>query len=794
MFDLIREHQLDFMLVMIGICAIISFFVLITAGLTRKRRIILLVTELSATFLLIADRLAYIYRGDVGTAGYYMVRIANFVVFFTTLSTLGGFNLYLSDLFTHDGKLKKVPLELRVCNALFIIGEILIVISQFTGLYYTFDEFNRYQRAPLYIICYIIPMLILILQLIAVIRHRKHLSTGIKISIIVFPALCIISSIAQLKLYGLSLTNITIVAVVIMLYIFALIDTNNKTERNIKKEIENLTGRSRRYRTAFEQTAHAVAGIIDSRDEYSNGHSERVAKLSSLIASMAGKSKDECEQIYYAGLLHDIGKIKSDLPKSGKLDKEEYENYKKYTTEGGRILEGIEEYPMLAEAASHHHEWYDGTGYPDGLKGDKIPEAARIIAVADSYDSMTTRKSYRDRIYEQRVKEEFIVGSGTKYDPEYSRIMVKIIDEKLISFEDVNEDRNEDSGDDLAKIDSGAYREDISKGIIINENVSVINIRSSRKAESDGFSSTAIILFDSLDGKVHDTERAIKEYSYIEYGEIWFDGHFISTNARNIKVESDIEDGGKEGDTEEYVITTGRFEDHLSINISNGKHKIDVTVALPDNSRYSFLALTGENRTIVTEGLTRTGTSMNSRSIPRIAEEISYINRLESDLKNTQVDSFRSAYTSAVTVKDESSIEFHSMSLPTSSLVWHCPSVLLYYSDDMKVGGPNYREYGLIRFDGEVVGDKDYVRNKMQVVKTDDFKGWEYWKEQNKKGIECRVDFKIVGRHIITTTENLGISIKVTTVLDQRSEVYAALTGDMCALTDIRVINKYSVL
>ena len=140
------------------------------------------------------------------------------------------------------------------------------------------------------------------------------------------------------------------------------------------------------------------------------------------------------------GLLHDVGKIgvpDEVINKPGQLTEEEFDQIKKHPVIGYQILSNIKEMPSLSTGARWHHERYDGTGYPDGLVGNEIPEAARIIAVADAYDAMTSNRSYRDQIPQDKVRSEFDKSSGTQFDPRFADIMMKMIDE------DVNYDMKE---------------------------------------------------------------------------------------------------------------------------------------------------------------------------------------------------------------------------------------------------------------------------------------------------------------------------------------------------------------
>ena len=180
------------------------------------------------------------------------------------------------------------------------------------------------------------------------------------------------------------------------------------------------------------QVVSALATAIDAKDQYTNGHSTRVAEYARRIAARAGCSVSEQEDIYMMGLLHDVGKIgvpDSVINKPGRLTPEEYELIKKHSVIGCGILESIKERPKLATGARWHHERYDGRGYPDGIAGDAIPEEARIIAVADAYDAMTSRRSYRDVMSQAAVRAEIEKGAGTQFDPRFAAVMLQMIDE-----------------------------------------------------------------------------------------------------------------------------------------------------------------------------------------------------------------------------------------------------------------------------------------------------------------------------------------------------------------------------
>ena len=148
----------------------------------------------------------------------------------------------------------------------------------------------------------------------------------------------------------------------------------------------------------------------------------------------------------------------------------------------------------------------------------------------------------------------------------------------------------------------------------------------------------------------------------------------------------------------------------------------------------------------------------------------------------------RSAATDGIVLTGNMSISFHSMSLPTARLIWHCPYAVIFYSKNGKVDGPDYKEYALIRLDGEDAENDKNATNKVIINKMDDFEGWDAWKKKNKEGFDGVISFVKEGKVITTTTENFGLSVRnITTINGQSDKVFIALTGDQCALTDIRI-------
>ncbi len=218
----------------------------------------------------------------------------------------------------------------------------------------------------------------------------------------------------------------------------------SRLQKNLQKEVEKQTRKAEerleKVERLWEQIIKTLAGTIDAKDAYTNGHSERVAQYSKKLAKRVGKTEKEQGDIYQIALLHDIGKIGiSDeiIRKTSGLTDEEYQLIKSHPKIGADILKNISEMPEIGIGAHWHHERYDGRGYPDGLKGEEIPEIARLIGVADAYDAMASKRSYRDVLPQEVVRKEIEKGKGTQFDPYFAEKMLEMMDE------DVNYDMRE---------------------------------------------------------------------------------------------------------------------------------------------------------------------------------------------------------------------------------------------------------------------------------------------------------------------------------------------------------------
>ena len=203
-------------------------------------------------------------------------------------------------------------------------------------------------------------------------------------------------------------------------------------EAEVRRQTKTAEERRERMERLSEEAVLCLSKAIDAKDKYTNGHSERVAKYSREIARRAGMSESEQKDIYFMGLLHDVGKIgvpDTVINKPGRLTDEEFALIKKHPVIGYEILKDITEMPGIGQGARWHHERYGGGGHPDGIGGEDIPLYARIIGVADAYDAMTSKRSYRGVLPQDVVKGEIEKGIGAQFDPVFAKIMLEMIEE-----------------------------------------------------------------------------------------------------------------------------------------------------------------------------------------------------------------------------------------------------------------------------------------------------------------------------------------------------------------------------
>lgn len=213
----------------------------------------------------------------------------------------------------------------------------------------------------------------------------------------------------------------------------------NEMTALITAQQDKLSTYAQDLEDAYVSTVRVLAAAIDARDTYTLGHSTRVARLSVEMGKEIGLTSAELEDLEIACLFHDVGKIKipdAILLKKGKLDTLEHREMTRHTEYGTEILSKAPSLLKYIPAVRHHHEWYDGTGYPDGISGDKIPLAAAIISLADVYDAMTSDRPYREALTEEEACRKIKELAGRQFSPDLVKIFLRTVEKKLAETKD----------------------------------------------------------------------------------------------------------------------------------------------------------------------------------------------------------------------------------------------------------------------------------------------------------------------------------------------------------------------
>lgn len=247
--------------------------------------------------------------------------------------------------------------------------------------------------------------------------------------------------IESISVYFVVMTSGLFLGIGLMLLLFFAIIKNIQDIRALenKRNKEQLENRRKQTEAMSLQMIQTLSTTIEAKDEYTQGHSYRVAEYSALIARELGWDEKDIENLKNAARLHDVGKIgipDTILNKPTKLLDAEYEIIKKHTTIGADILKNITLIKHVEEVARYHHEQYDGSGYPDGLSGEMIPIHARIVAVADSYDAMNSKRIYRNPLSKETIRKEINRKKGIQFDPKVADAFLKLFDENCLDIDE----------------------------------------------------------------------------------------------------------------------------------------------------------------------------------------------------------------------------------------------------------------------------------------------------------------------------------------------------------------------
>lgn len=210
----------------------------------------------------------------------------------------------------------------------------------------------------------------------------------------------------------------------------------------IKRINDELSDTYDKLEKAYMESIQTVRYTVEAKDTYTRGHSDRVSDYSVLIGEKLGLGEEDIRRLRIGGLFHDIGKIgvpDSILQKNGKLSDDEYSEIKNHPTIGVHILSNATMFEDILPIVKHHHERYDGRGYPGQLKGEEIPYLARIAAVADSFDAMTSKRVYRDSLPMDVVISEFEKNKGTQFDPQITDAFLDILKNNFDKIKEIQE-------------------------------------------------------------------------------------------------------------------------------------------------------------------------------------------------------------------------------------------------------------------------------------------------------------------------------------------------------------------
>lgn len=304
-----------------------------------------------------------------------------------------------------------------------------------TTLICTDVAFSHYQFSVTFAI-YIVPIMISILY-----EDRKLIGFTLGISLVGETVAIVARAVDTEYSKDIGPEAAISYALIVSTYVFARIISTTLKKRSaatreavIKAEKANANAEKMSFSFKMLET---LAGTIDAKDKYTNGHSVRVALYATKLAEALGWDEDKVSKLRYEALLHDIGKIGVPdmiLNKPSKLSDMEFELIKSHTVIGSDILKNMVAFPEAFEVAKHHHERFDGKGYPSGLQGSEIPISARIVCIADSYDAMSSDRIYRKALSKDIIRKELVGGRGTQFDPNLLDKFLELFEEGTLTL------------------------------------------------------------------------------------------------------------------------------------------------------------------------------------------------------------------------------------------------------------------------------------------------------------------------------------------------------------------------
>ena len=440
--NILECHLTSIFIAMASISATTILFEILTdvSGVKKKAMVIL---TTGTFFLIISNLLTLIWEGRPGLLAHRIMVAANFLAFGMNLVLLFSYNLYTKRLYTETQGLTSVHKRFTVNDIILLCGFILLVISQFTGLFYTIDETNTFQINNFIILSFLAPISVLSILISLLIQYYPKLPKTIRVLMLLFTINPIIFPILELYLSSFEeftkleashhITTLSTISMSILLYIFDLITVRTIGRHNLALKDE-LSLKNRKIIKAQDNMILSMAMLVESRDQSTGGHILRTQKLVSLIVDEMKKDSENMindenfwNNIIQAAPLHDLGKIGVDdaiLRKPGVFTPEEYEIMKTHAQNGAEILKNIlkdsddNNFKTIAiNVAHYHHERWNGSGYPQGLKETAIPLEARIMAIADVYDALVSKRVYKEKMSFEKANKIILEEMGKQFDP-----------------------------------------------------------------------------------------------------------------------------------------------------------------------------------------------------------------------------------------------------------------------------------------------------------------------------------------------------------------------------------------
>lgn len=347
---------------------------------------------------------------------------------------------------------KHVDWVTTVNKVILFLALVLAISSPVTGAIFCMSDTGLYLHGPLYLLCYFIPCIYIFEAMLIVYMYNSCYSAKEFTTIVAFAVVGGMALLLQAVFFKNTLLTFFGASLGAFILFFGLetpdyrkmvfaVDQLEELKSNLEEEVERQvklsTARQERIEKLSLETVWALADAINEKDVYTQGHSTRVAIYSAALAYSMGWDSTEIEDLFQAAVLHDIGKIgvrDNVLNKPGKLTDEEFEEIKMHTVRGAHILQNVTSYPVAKVVARSHHERWDGHGYPDHLVADEIPLMARIVAIADSYDAMSSERVYRKPLPHDVIREELVKGSGTQFDPVPLKPFIELFDNGTLDY------------------------------------------------------------------------------------------------------------------------------------------------------------------------------------------------------------------------------------------------------------------------------------------------------------------------------------------------------------------------